>query len=126
MNPGENLGIWLVILAVFTGYATWNISRLRIVRPAIDKLVALIGSAAIVMVVVGASLVVTEITECSFKASAFGNLACSKTEILLVVLMDVIASAALITQWLRAEACRASFAAVQVRGIPPTRRPRES
>jgi hypothetical protein len=123
VNPGENLGIWLAVLAVSAGLAGWNISRLRIVRPALDRLVALIGSAAIVMVVIGASLVVTEVTECTFAAS---SLACSKTEILLVALMDLVASAALITQWLRADACRASFAAMHVRGIPPTRRPRET
>jgi hypothetical protein len=125
MNPGENLGIWLAILAASTGLAAWNISRLRIVRPALDRLVALIGSGAILMVVVGASLVVTEITECTFAVSAASSLACSRTEILLVALMDLAASAALITVWLRADACRASFAAVHHRGIPATRRPRE-
>jgi hypothetical protein len=124
VNPGENVGIWLAIMAVSAGLAAWNISRLRIVRPALDRLVALIGSAAIVMVVIGASLVVTEITECTL--SAVSSLACSKTEILRVAVMDLVASAALITQWLRADACRASFAAVQVRGIPPTRRPRDA
>ena len=126
MNPGEHLGIWLVVLAAATALATWNISRLWTVRPALDRLVALIGSAAIVMVVIGASLVVTEITECTFAASSASSLACSKSEILLVAVMDLVASAALITQWLRSDACRASFAAVQHRGIPPTRRPRSS
>jgi ABC-type amino acid transport system permease subunit len=120
VNPGENLGIWLAVLAVSTGLTAWNISRLRIVRPALDRLVALIGSAAIVMVVIGASLVVTEVTECTFAASSASSLACSKTEILLVALMDLLASAALITRWLRADACRAS-AAVQHRGRPSVR-----
>lgn len=121
MNPGENLGIWLVLLTGFLAVAGWNISRLAIVRPAIDRLVAMLGAGAILAVVTGASLVVTEVTQCTFAAS---SLACSKSEILLVAGMDLAASAALITAWLRTDACRAPFAAVRVRAIPRTRRQR--
>ena len=121
MNPGENLGIWLVLLMGFLAVTCWNISRLAVVRPAIDRLVATIGAGAILAVVIGASLVVTEVTECTFAAS---SLACSKSEILLVAAMDLAAAAALITAWLRTDACRAPFAAVRVRAIPKTRRQR--
>jgi fucose 4-O-acetylase-like acetyltransferase len=116
VNPGDHLGIWLALVTGSAALAAWNISRLRIVRPALDRLVAWIGSAAILMLVVGASLVITEVTECTFAAS---SLACSKTEILLVALLDLVASAALITRWLRADACRAS-------GVRPARRPARS
>ena len=108
MNPGENLGIWLVLLVGFVAVTGWNISRLAAVRPNLDRLVAVLGGAAILAVVVGASLVVTEITECTFAAS---SLQCSKTEILLVAAMDLVASSALITAWLRTDACRAPFVA---------------
>lgn len=120
MNPGENLGIWLVLLTGFLAVTGWNISRLAAVRPALDRLVAVLGGVAIFAVVIGASLVVTEITECTFAAS---SLACSKSEILLVAAMDLAAAAALITAWLRMDACRASFAAVR-RPLPKTRRHR--
>jgi hypothetical protein len=106
VNPGENLGIWLALLTGFLAIAGWNISRLAVVRPTLDRLVAILGGAAILAVVIGASLVVTEITECTFAAS---SLACSKTEILLVATMDLGAAAALITAWLRMDACRATF-----------------
>ncbi len=106
MNPGEHLGIWLALLTGFLVVTGWNISRLATVRPALDRLVAILGSAAIFAVVIGASLVVTEITECTFAAS---SLACSKSEILLVASMDLAGAAALITAWLRMDACRATF-----------------
>lgn len=118
MNPGENLGIWAVLLVGFVAVTGWNISRLAAVRPAIDRLVAVLGAAAILAVVIGASLVVTEVTECTFAASAASSLPCSKWEIVLVAAMDLVASTALITAWLRTDACRAPFAAVSVRGLP--------
>jgi hypothetical protein len=121
VNPGENLGIWLVLLVGFVAVTGWNISRLAAVRPALDRLVAVLGGVAILAVVIGASLVVTEVTECTFAAS---SLTCSPREILLVAAMDAVASAALITAWLRTDACRAPFAAVRVRAIPKTRRQR--
>lgn len=112
MNPGENLGIWLALVVVATAVTGWNISRLRIVRPMLDRVVALLGAAAILAVVIGASLVVTEVTECTFAAS---SLSCSKSEILRVAAMDVAAAAAMITAWLRADACRITF---QIAGRP--------
>lgn len=117
MNPQANPGIWLAILTVATSLAGWNISRLRAVRPAggIDKLVALLGAGAILAVVIGASVVVTEVTECTFAAS---SLECSRFEILVVALTDLAVSAALITLWLRSDACRAP------RVLPRTRRHR--
>ncbi|MBA2540706.1 MAG: hypothetical protein H0V17_13795 [Deltaproteobacteria bacterium] len=108
MNPGDHLGIWLVLLTGFLAVAGWNISRLAAVRPALDRLVAVLGAAAVLAVVIGASLVVTEITECTFAASSL--LACSKSEIALVAGMDLAAAAALITAWLRMDACRATYA----------------
>lgn len=115
MNPGENLGIWAVLVVGFVAVTGWNIARLVAVRPAIDRLVAGLGAAAILAVVIGASLVVTEVTECTFAAS---SVACSKWEILLVAAMDLVASTALISAWLRTDACRAPFAAVSVRARP--------
>ena len=115
MNPGENLGIWAVLLVGFVAVTGWNISRLPAVRPALDRLVAVLGGAAILAVVIGASLVVTEVTECTFAAS---SLACSRWEILLVGAMDLAAAGALITAWLRTDACRAPYAAVRVRAVP--------
>ncbi len=116
MNPGENLGIWVVLLVGFVAVTGWNISRLAAVRPTLDRLVAVLGAAAILAVVIGASLVVTEVTECTFAAS---SLACSRWEILLVATMDLVAAGALITAWLRTDACRAPNAAVCV--VPRTR-----
>jgi len=119
VNPGDNLGIWLVLLVGCLAVAGWNISRLTIVRPAVDRMVGALGGAAILAVVIGASLVVTEVTECTFAAS---SLACSKSEIVLVALMDLVAAAALITAWLRTDACRAPDAAVRMRATPKPRR----
>ncbi|MEO8703311.1 MAG: hypothetical protein ABI867_24910 [Kofleriaceae bacterium] len=104
MNPTDNLGIWLVILTVATALTGWNITRLRAVRPVLDGLVAVLGAGAILAVVIGASLVVTEVTECTFAAS---TLSCGRQDILLVALTDLAASAAMITLWLRSDACRA-------------------
>jgi hypothetical protein len=115
MNPQDNLGIWLAILTVATTLAAWNITRLTSVRRELDRLVALLGAGAILAVVIGASLVVTEVTECTFAAS---SLACSRFEILIVALTDLAVSAALITLWLRSDACRAP------RVVPRTRRHR--
>ena len=111
MNPGENLGIWAILLVGFVAVTGWNISRLAAVRPALDRLVAVLGGAAILAVVIGASLVVTEVTECTFAAS---SLACSRWEILLVGAMDLVAASALITAWLRTDTCRAPYAALRV------------
>lgn len=125
MNPGENLGIWLALLVAATAITGWNISRLRVVRPPLDRLVAVLGAMAILAVVIGASLVVTEVTECTFAASSGCR---SGSEIFLVTLMDIAASAALITAWLRTDVCRATFQIagriVDPRRIPKTRRPR--
>jgi len=122
VNPAHNLGIWLVLLAGSLALTWWNISRLRVVRPAIDRLVAVLGAGAILAVVTGASLVVTEVTECTFAAS---SPTCSGHEILLVALIDVAAAAALITLWLRADACRATFGVaarlIHARRIPKAR-----
>jgi len=115
MNPADHLGIWLAILASSTAAAAWNISRLRIVRPAIERLVALLGAGAIVAVVTGASVVFTEVTECAFAAS---TLDCTASELLLVAATDLALCAALITRWLRSDACRPS------REPPRTRRHR--
>ena len=112
MNPSDNMGIWLAILAVATALAGWNISRLRIVRPALDRLVALVGAAAIIAVVMGSSLVFTEVTECALTRD------CNHWDLLLVAVTDVAVCAALITQWLRSDACRAVKQIV----IPRTRR----
>lgn len=99
MNLGEHLGIWLAMLAASAGLVAWNISRLRVVRPTLDRLVAVIGSAAILMVVVGASLVISEVTECALSTT------CSARDVLLVAIIDFAVAAALISQWLRAEVC---------------------
>jgi hypothetical protein len=104
MNPTGNLGIWLAILVVSTGVAGWNISRLLTVRPAFDRLVAILGACAILAVVAGSSLVFTEVTECGFAASSF---ACSYSELALVGLTGLALGGALITLWLRSDACRA-------------------
>jgi hypothetical protein len=114
VNPGDHLGIWLALLTTCLAVTGWNISRLAAVRPRFDRLVALVGSAAILAVVTGLSLVVTEVTQCAFAAS---SLACSKGEIVLVAAMDLAASAALITAWLRTDACRAPW-------LPKTRQQR--
>ncbi len=111
MNPGENLGIWAILLVGFVAVTGWNISRLAAVRPALDRLVAVLGGAAILAVVIGASLVVTEVTECTFAAS---SLACSRWEILWVGAMDLAAASALITAWLRTDTCRAPYTALRV------------
>lgn len=116
MNLGDNLGIWLVLLTGCLALTGWNISRLAVVRPALDRLVAVLGSAAILAVVTGASLVVTEVTECAFAAS---SLACSKLDLVLAAAIHLAASAALITAWLRADACRATFAVVSTRALRP-------
>ena len=120
MNPGDHLGIWFVLVAAAVAIAGWNIAQLRVVRPSLDRLVAFVGSAAILAVVIGASLVVTEVTECTFAASR----ACGPAEMLLVAVMDLAASAALITMWLRADACRLTFPIADPRKLPKTRRQR--
>jgi Flp pilus assembly protein CpaB len=97
--------------------ATWNIHRLRAVRPMIDRLVAVLGAFAILAVVIGASLVFTEVTECAFAASI---LACSSFDLVLVAATDLAVGLALITAWLRSDACQAP----RVIAIPPTRRHR--
>ena len=105
LNPGDNLGIWLAMFAISVGVAGWNISRLWVVRPAFDRLLAFLGGAAILAVVIGTSVVITEVTECRFAASSPG---CSASHIALVALTDVAIGAALITWWLRSEVCRVS------------------
>ena len=112
-NPGDNIELWLGVLAFAGAIATWNIRRLLVVRPALDRLVALLGAVAIIAVVIGASLVFTEATECAFAASQ-----CGRFEMLVVGLTDLAVSAALISAWLRSDACRASRSIA----IPPTRR----
>jgi hypothetical protein len=121
VNPGDHVGIWVALVAAAVAVASWNISRLRVVRPSLDRLVAFVGSAAIFAVVIGASLVVTEVTECTFAAS---RQSCGPAEMLLVALMDIAASAALITAWLRADACRSTFQVADPRKLPVTRRQR--
>lgn len=121
MNPGDNLGIWLVIGLSLVALTGWNISRLAAVRPTFDRLVAVLGAAAILAVVIGGSLVVTEVTECTFAAS---SLACGPREILVVALFDLAASAALTTAWLRTDACRAPDVAVRARALPRGHRQR--
>lgn len=116
-NPGENMGLWLGILACAGVLAAWNIRHLRAVRPSLDRLVAVLGAVAIVAVVVGASLVFTEVTECAFAAS---SLNCGGFEMLVVAIVDLAVSAALLTQWLRSDACRSA----PEREIPRTRRQR--
>ncbi len=116
MNPTDHLPIWLAVMAGAAGLAGWNISRLRAVRPAIDWLVAVLGAAAILAVVIGASLVVTEVTECSVAVS---RATCSRGELLLVAVMDLLAAAALTTLWLRADTC-------QLPQIPQTRQRTQS
>jgi hypothetical protein len=114
VNLGEHLGIWLALLVASAGLVAWNISRLRIVRPTLDRLVAVIGSAAILMLVVGASLVITEVTECALSTT------CNNRDVLLVAIIDFAVAAALISQWLRADVCHVPLPRA-VR-IPATRR----
>jgi hypothetical protein len=113
VNLGEHLGIWLALLVASAGLVAWNISRLRIVRPTLDRLVAVIGSAAILMVVIGASLVITEVTECTLSTT------CNNRDVLLVAIIDFSVAAALISQWLRADVCHVAARVVR---IPATRR----
>ena len=113
-NAGDNLELWLGVLGLAAAVATWNIRRLLVVRPALDRLIALLGAIAILAVVIGVSLVFTEATECAFAASKCGGF-----EMLVVAFTDLAVSAALITAWLRSDACRAPSLILR---IPPTRR----
>jgi hypothetical protein len=112
-NPGDNLELWLGVLTVASVVAIWNIRRLYAVRPALDRLIAMLGAVAILAVVIGVSLVFTEATECAFAASK-----CGGAEMLVIAFTDLAVSAALISAWLRSDACRAP----RVIAIPPTRR----
>jgi hypothetical protein len=121
MNPADNPAIWLAILAVSTAVAAWNIARLRAVRPAMDRLVAILGGGAILALVVGASLVLTSVTECTLAPS---GLACLDTNTLMVALVDLALAAALVTAFLRSDACRPALDLASRRSrlfIPATR-----
>jgi hypothetical protein len=122
MNPGENLGIWLALMVAAVAITGWNLSRLRAARPVLDRLVALLGALAIAAVVIGTSLVATQVSECAISATR----TCTGIELVLVGVMDLAVSAALITAWLRADACHATFTPSRVdpRRIPKTRRQR--
>jgi hypothetical protein len=84
------LWLWVALLA---GTAGWNIARLSRVRPRFDSLLVALGVGAIVSVVLGASIVVTSMTEPAAPP--------------LVALLDLAACGALITAWLRSDACHA-------------------
>jgi hypothetical protein len=98
MNPTGNSGLWLAILAISILVGAWNISRLWTVRPAIDRLVAVLGSAAILAVVTGVSLVVGAFAEPIAPPPAVAFTLCL----------------ALVTVFLRSDAVRAA------RGLPRT------
>jgi hypothetical protein len=108
----DHPGMWRTTLAIAAAIAAWNIRRLWIVRPAVDRRVAALGALGILALVIGASLVLTEVTECGFAASAAR---CSGVEIGLVAATALAASAALIALWLRSDACRPP----RVMSIPP-------
>lgn len=116
MHPSQNLGVWLAILAVSTVVAAWNISRLRSVRPAIDRRIAVVGAGAIIACVVGAALVCSGIAQCSVELDAD----CMSPRVYAVGVGTVIAvCTALITLWLRSDVVRPGVA---LPVLPPTRR----
>lgn len=110
-NLGQHLELWVSAMALAGVVAGWNIRALRAVSrraSEIDTLIAGVGAVAIIALVIGASLVITEVSECAFAASSD---ACAPGQLALLIATDLAICVAAITGWLRSDACRAQLVA---------------
>ncbi|MBS1121336.1 MAG: hypothetical protein H6Q90_3564 [Deltaproteobacteria bacterium] len=97
-----NLGLWLAVMLAATVVSAWNVRGLlagrRTPARSIDLRAGLLGSIAVVAVMVGSGVVrgqLEHLYPSGLRVMAFWGLGC-----------DVAVGAMLITCWLRSDACR--------------------